>query len=146
MRAILEYGLDIAPYSKALAELYQKVQNLTLRILFSAPANTAVGAMHRVLGLQMFADRWCEGAASSARSHFMGTNNESIVGVRVWRNASSRSGDCPSHATGVKAKRFAFGRKGRLLEKGSVPRAVLEGNPLCVEFMSPGDIRYHGHT
>lgn len=138
VRAILEYGLDIAPYSKALAELYQKVQNLALRILFSAPANTAVGAMHRVLGLQMFADRWCEIGFLGA-SRFMGTNNESIVGVRVWRNASSEVRYPLGVPTGVKAKRFAFGRKGRLLEKGSVPRAVLEGNPLCVEFRAELD-------
>ena len=50
VRPVLEYGWDISPPSPAALAAAQKVQNRAMRTLFSAPANTSIAAMHRLLG------------------------------------------------------------------------------------------------
>lgn len=86
VRPIMEYGVALRLPTPALCSMYQRTQNLALRRLFSAPPNTSIAAMHRVLGIPMFEHRCRElNLLSAARFH--NSTDASIIGVDLWRRA-----------------------------------------------------------
>src|SRR3954467_15290149 len=112
VRPVLEYGLDLQLPTKNLLDKYQKIQNLAIRTFLSAPPHTSIPALHRMTGIQQFADR-------AAELNFLGTwrfhnsTDASIPGVHVWRRAVAPNRSQHPH---------------------TIPRNALRLNPLAVEF------------
>ena len=113
IRPVMEYGVALRhPTWKQLAQ-YQQTQNLALRTIFSAPPNTSIAAMHRLLGIPLFAQR-CKELNFLSACRFHNSEDASVVGVDIWRHAVQPERSAPPAA--------------------SLPRATLAQNPLCLEF------------
>ena len=57
VRPVMEYGVELKLPTPTLAVQYQRTQNLALQTICSAPANTSIAAMHRLLGIPLFTQR-----------------------------------------------------------------------------------------
>ena len=86
IRPVMEYGVELQLPTPTLLSTYQKTQDLALRTIFSAPANTSIHAMHKLLGIQVFRDRCTELNFLSAH-RFHNHNDASICGLDIWRRA-----------------------------------------------------------
>jgi len=110
----MEYGIELKLPTPTLAVQYQRTQNLALRTICSAPANTSIAAMHRLLGIPLFTQRAQElNFLSAARFH--NSDHATVYGVDIWRRALQPQRSQP--------------------HKDSLPRKTMALNPLCVEFV-----------
>ncbi len=86
MRPVMEYVVELKIPTSTLAHIYQQTQNLALRTILSAPPNTSVAAMYRLLGIPLFVERAQElNFLSAVRFH--NNNDASVYGVDIWRRA-----------------------------------------------------------
>jgi hypothetical protein len=112
IRPVMEYGVELKIPTPDLMITYQRTQNFALRTIFSAPANTCIHALHRVLAIPMFKFRAEElNFLSAARFH--NCTDASIRGVDIWRRAVDPA---------------------RGMVPGSLPRKTMALNPLAAEF------------
>lgn len=86
IRPVLEYGVALKIPSGKILKMYESVQLLALRTLTSAPRNTSMGALHRLLQMEPFKHRANDlNMTWAARLH--NSTDRSIPAVRIWRGA-----------------------------------------------------------
>ena len=112
IRPVMEYGVELQIPTPSLLSVYQRTQDLALRTIFSAPNNTSIHAMHKLLGIQLFKDRCMELNFLSAH-RFHNHNDASICGLDIWRRALEPRSE-PA--------------------RGSLPRHTMANNTLVEEY------------
>ena len=109
IRPAMEYGVALQQPTPKLLEKYHRTQALALRTILSAPPNTSIAALHRLLCIPTFAARAEElNFLFAARMH--NSNDGTVPGVCAWRRALDPAG-------------------GKRAPKGALPRATMAHNP-----------------
>ena len=114
VRPVMEYGLELKEPTSQLLEVYQRTQNLALRTIMSAPHNTSIAALHRLLHIPLMKER-CKEINFLGACRFHNSTYLSVRGVVTWRR-------------GVQQQRYK--------PPGSIPHKVLTSNEWCIEFAS----------
>ena len=111
VRPVMEYGLELKEPTPRLLEVYQRTQNLALRTIMSAPKNTSIAALHRLLHIPLMKDR-CKEINFLGACRFHNSTYKSVRGVVTWRWAIEP----------------------RSQPADSIPKGVLSTNTWCIEF------------
>jgi hypothetical protein len=84
VRPVLEYGLALAPMTAKELEPLQKVQNMALRAVLSAPRHTSINALHKLLQVPPVAVR-NEILNAKFATALNNNTNATVPAVNLWR-------------------------------------------------------------